>query len=251
MQRRAIIIGASSGIGQAMAVELAGQGYKVGIAARRTDCLEQLQGQFGVENVVIAAMDVVNPSATEALDTLLESVGAPDLFLYVSGKGGQNPELEEQLELDIVRTNCEGMVRVVDHFINYVKTQPCYTDKHRAHIAVVTSVAGTTGMGSAPAYSASKKMQSTYITALAQYCRMHKVAVDFTDIRPGFVATAILNPNKRYPMLMTLEQATRHIMRGLKHRRRIVIFDWRFKLLTLLWNLIPHWLWERLTIIRN
>lgn len=251
MQKKAVIIGASSGIGRALAERLAKDGYKIGVAARRRESLEQLQAEFGAQNVVVAEMDVVEQSATAALDTLLEQLGAPDLFLYVSGKGGQNPDLDEQLELDIVTTNCEGMVRVVDHFVNYVKRQPCYTAKNRAHIAVVTSVAGTTGMGPAPAYSASKSMQSTYITALVQHCRMYKVAIDFTDIRPGFVATPILNPNKHYPMLMSLEQATRHIMRGLKRRRRIVIFDWRFRLLVLFWNIIPRWLWERLTIIRN
>ena len=251
MQKKAIIIGASSGIGLAMAQALAQEGYKIGVAARRCEPLKELQEQFGTENVAIEAMDVLQPSATAALDALLDKVSEPELFLYVSGKGGQNPELDEKLELDIIRTNCEGMARVVDHFVNYVKSRKLYTDKHRAHIAIVTSVAGTTGMGSAPAYSASKKMQSTYITALVQYSRMHKVPIDFTDIRPGFVATAILNPNRHYPMLMTLGQATRHIMRGLKHRRRIVIFDWRFKLLVLLWKLIPRWVWERLTIVRN
>ena len=80
---------------------------------------------------------------------------------------------------------------------------------------------------------------------------MKSVPVDFTDIRPGFVQTAILNPNKHYPMLMSVDEATRHILRGIERRRRIVIFDWRFRLLVLVWRAIPRCIWERLTIIRN
>lgn len=249
--KRAIIIGASSGIGHSLAVALAESGWRIGIAARRTEPLQAIESRFGSGKVAIAAMDVLKPDAVEVLDALIERVGEPDLFLYVSGKGGQNPSLDEKLELDIVKTNCEGMVRIVDHFVNYVKSTPYYTRKNRAHIAVVTSVAGTMGMGSAPAYSASKKMQSTYISALVQYCNMHRVPVIFTDIRPGFVQTPILNPNKHYPMLMTTAQATAHILRGLNHRRRVVIFDWRFRLLVAFWHLIPTRLWERLTIVRN
>ena len=251
MQKKAIIIGASSGIGLAMAQALAQEGYKIGVAARRCEPLKELQEQFGAENVAIEAMDVLQPSATVALDALLDKVSEPELFLYVSGKGGQNPELYEKLELDIIRTNCEGMARVVDHFVNYVKSRKLYTDKHRAHIAIVTSVAGTTGMGSAPAYSASKKMQSTYISALSQLARMEKVPVRFSDIRPGFVATEILNPEKKYPMVMTCEQAVNHIQRGLRRGKRIIIFDWRFKLLVLFWRLIPRPIWERITFIKN
>ena len=106
-------------------------------------------------------------------------------------------------------------------------------------------------MGSAPAYSATKSMQSTYLSALAQYVRRYDVPAEFSDIRPGFVATEILNPEKRYPMLMTPAAATRHILRGLRRRRRVIIFDWRFKLIVLLWRLIPRCLWERLTIVKN
>ena len=152
--KRAIIIGASSGIGHSLAVALAESGWRIGIAARRTEPLQAIESRFGSGKVAIAAMDVLKPDAVEALDALIERVGEPDLFLYVSGKGGQNPSLDEKLELDIVKTNCEGMVRIVDHFVNYVKSTPYYTRKNRAHIAVVTSVAGTMGMGSAPSYSA-------------------------------------------------------------------------------------------------
>lgn len=94
-------------------------------------------------------------------------------------------------------------------------------------------------------------MQSTYITALAQLARMQRTPVIFTDIRPGFVQTAILNPAKHYPMLMSVDTAAQHIVRGLKRRRRVLIFDWRYRVLVAFWRLIPRCIWERLCIVKN
>ncbi|MBQ8774756.1 MAG: SDR family NAD(P)-dependent oxidoreductase [Alistipes sp.] len=248
---RAVIIGATSGIGREVARSLAQRGVVLGIAGRRAERLEELVAEFGSERIFTAVMDVREESATEALDTLIRKVGAPNLLLYASGIGKQNPELNEEIECQTVLTNSLGMVRIVDHFLNYVKREPRYNAKHKAHIAVITSVAGTMGMGSAPAYSATKSMQSNYLVALAQHARMERMPAIFSDIRPGFVATEILNPEKRYPMLISVERAAEHIRRGLRHRRRIITFDWRFKLLTLFWRLIPRCLWERITFVRN
>jgi len=249
--RKAIIVGATSGIGQEVASRLVQEGWTVGITGRRTEALEAFRAQYGSKVVHTATMDVTKPSATEALDTLLGEMGAPDLLLYASGVGRQNPELDESIELRTVQTNCEGMVRIVDHFLNYVKSSEEYASKHKAHIAVITSVAGTAGMGSAPAYSASKRMQSTYISALVQHCRMQGIHARFSDIRPGFVDTAILNPEKHYPILMSRDKAARCILRGLRRHQRIITFDWRFRLIVAFWRAIPRCRWERLTFIKN
>lgn len=248
---RAIIIGATSGIGREVARHLARHGVVLGIAGRRRERLEELREELGSERLFTAEIDVTMESSTEALDRLIADVGTPDLLLYAAGIGKQNPTLDLRIECDTIMTNSLGMVRLVDHFLGYVKREPMYCAKHPAHIAVITSVAGTRGMGSAPAYSATKSMQSCYLTALSQHVRMEHIPAIFSDIRPGFVATEILNPEKRYPMLMSSDKAARCILRGLRKKRRIIIFDWRFKLLVHLWRLIPRPIWERLTIVRN
>ena len=173
------------------------------------------------------------------------------LFLYMSGVGYQNVELDEEKELRTVRTNCEGMVRMVDHFLNYVKSNRDYSASRKAHVAVVTSVAGTAGMGTAPAYSATKRMQSTYLSALSQWSRMERVPVVFTDIKPGFVATDILNPDKHYPMLMDKGKAASHVLKAIRKRKRMYVFDWRFRVLVFFWRLVPRCLWERVRIVRS
>lgn len=268
--KTAIIIGATSGLGKAVAELLVEQGWKVGIAGRRKDrleeicsringrrdCYQKVTGQEpGRGSVCAVQMDVTRPDAVEALDALIAELGgAPDMLLYSSGMGFQNRALDEELELQMVKTNCEGMVRIVDHFFNHVRNNRQHYSKDRksrARIGVITSVAGTAGMGTCPAYSATKKMMSTYVSALVQLSRMEKVPVTFTDIQPGFVATEILDPSKNYPMVMQTDKAANLITKALRRRRRTYIFDWRFRMIVNFWKAIPQWLWERLTIVTN
>lgn len=222
---KAIIIGATSGIGKEVAVRLINMGWHVSLTGRRVEALEEIRKEYGSGSVDIARMDVTTEESASVLDSLLEKAGAPDLFMYVSGIGFQNRELDEKKEI--------------------------YNDGHKAHVAVVSSVAGTAGLGVAPAYSATKSMQQVYVSALTQLAGIEKIPVQFTDIRPGFVKTPILNPEKKYPMTMTLEQAGDHVIRALMKRKRVCIFDWRFRLLVLVWRLIPRPLWERVTWAKN
>lgn len=249
--KTAIIVGATSGIGREVAIKLILEGWNVGLAGRREDRLNLIRDEYGHDKVHVAALDVTSPEAEGALDALIAETGAPDLFLHVAGIGNQNKALDVEKEISIIRTNCEGMVRMVDHFVNYVRNnRELYSDRY-ARVAVVTSLAGTRGMGTAPAYSSSKSMQSTYLTALSQLVRMEGIPVRFTDIRPGFVDTEILSSSKKYPMMMSVKEAADHILKGLAKQKRVLIFDGRYRLLAALWRLVPLWLWERMVRITN
>lgn len=249
--KTAIIIGATSGIGRALAVKMASEGWKLGIAGRREDRLQALAAQYPEGTIVTQVLDVTKPSATQSLDALLEKTGAPDLFVHVSGVGHQNTALDESIEVQTMDTNCTGMVRIVTHFVNYVKASQAYSPSKKAHIGVVTSVSAVTGMGTAASYSSSKKMQATYLTALSQLARMEKWPVRFSDIRPGFVDTDLLDKSKKYPMMLTAEQSADYILKGLERKKRMIIFNWPFRLLTYIWSLVPRPLWERMTFISN
>ncbi len=176
--KKAIVIGATSGIGRETAARLVEEGWMVGVTGRRVEALKSFKAEYG-DNVHFMEMDVTKEDATVGLDELIGEMGAPDLLLYVSGVGYQNLELDMDKEIRTVKTNCEGLVRMVVHFINYVRNhQELYSADHEAHIAVVTSIAGTAGLGTAPSYSATKKMQQTYISALTQLVRMEGLPVD-------------------------------------------------------------------------
>lgn len=118
------------------------------------------------------------------------------------------------------------------------------------HLAVISSIAGTKGLGSAPAYSATKRMQNTYIDALAQLAHMEKLNIRFTDIRPGFVAT----PAGRRRALSDADagrEGRRTDYGVLKQQRRRVVIDRRYAVMVFFWKMIPEWLWERLNIRKN
>lgn len=77
---------------------------------------------------------------------------------------------------------------------------------------------------------------------------MERLPIRFTDIRPGFVATPLLNDAHHYPMLMSVDRVADRIVRALERRRRRIVIDRRYAALVFLWRLLPEWLWERLNV---
>jgi short-subunit dehydrogenase len=237
----AIIIGATSGIGQEVAKKLLSEGWLLGIAGRREKELKELQ-QLAPERIFIQTIDVTQEDAPERLLQLISQTGGMDLYFHSSGIGFQNPTLQADIELRIIETNVTGFTRMVITAYQYFKQQ------NKGHLAIISSTARTKGLGIASAYSATKRFQSTYLDALAQLAHIEKLNIRFTDIRPGFVATAILNDGNKYPMLMNPERVASHIVRALNRHKRVKIVDKRYALLIFFWRLIPQWLWERLPI---
>lgn len=165
-----------------------------------------------------------------------------DLYLHCSGVGHQNYALAPDIELQTLETNGTGFVRMVTAAFRYFARQ------QGGHLAVISSIAGTKGLGAAPAYSATKRFQNIYIDSLEQLACMQHLPIRFTDIRPGFVATGLLNDGKHYPMLMSTEKVARHIVRALEKKKRIALIDWRYRIMVALWHLIPPTVWKRLPI---
>ncbi len=248
MAKRFIVIGATSGLGREMAAQLVLAGHKVGIAGRRGELLNSFVEEYkgvAAEPIEQQVVDVTSPSATSSLDELIGRMGGMDVLLHVAGAGFENPSLEEGKERHITEVNSVGFVTIIDHAYHWFRTHG-----GRGHIAAVTSIAGTKGMGLAPAYSATKRLQTTYLSALAQHARMDGVELYITDIRPGYAQTDILTPGKKYPMVLTPEKVARKAIEAINHRRRICTIDWRFRLLVAGWSLIPRPLWERLTFVK-
>ncbi len=239
--KRIVIVGATSGMGYEVARLAIRAGWRVGAAGRRVGQLEALQAEAPGQ-VEIEPLDVTDPRAPEYLSRLVERLGGMDIYLHSSGIGSRNEALDPQIELATARTNGEGFIRMV------TAAYAWFRDHDGGQIAVISSIAGTRGLGAAPAYSATKRMQNTYIDALAQLAHMQHVNIRFTDIRPGFVATPLLANDGGYPMLMPADRVAQRIFRAIVRRRRRVVIDARFAVLVFFWKLIPAWLWERLVI---
>ncbi len=244
--KRIIIIGASSGLGKAITAQFAQKGWTIGIAARRTEVLSTLQQQYPQSIIATQEIDVTAPDAGEKLLNLIREIGGMDTMLLASGIGAQNPTLNIETELNTVRTNTIGFTHIVDTAFNYFRERN--NNDTPGQIAVISSIAGTMGLGIAPSYSATKRYQRHYIDALEQLAHLEKVNVTFTDIRPGFVDTPLLNNCRKFPMLMSVEYATSRIVKAILSRRRVSIIDWRWRMVVLFWHLIPRFIWHRLPI---
>ena len=171
-------------------------------------------------------------AVVEVIDTRVPmSSRNPDINVLTAGK----PRI-------IVMNKCDAAdEKVTSQWIDYFRRQG------GGHLAAISSIAGTKGLGAAAAYSASKRYQNTYLDALAQLSRMQRLDIRITDIRPGFVDTPLLREGK-YPMLMRPEKVAARIVRALEQRKRRIVIDRRYAVLVFFWRLIPEWLWERLPI---
>lgn len=262
MKKRAIVMGATSGIGQEVARLLAANGYEVGIAGRREERLVQMaQATPGI--VAHRQIDVTKEDAPTELQKLIEELGGMDLYVHSSGIGWENVALDADKELKTVETNGVGFVRMVSAAYNWFAEQRAdeakqraegdeqkASDKeHKARIACITSIARTRGLGAAPAYSATKRMQAHYLECLSQQARMRHLNIGITDIRPGFVATDLI-AGSHFPLQLKAEDVARTIVRAIERGSEVVTIDWRYRLLVAAWQLIPRWLWVRLTAIK-
>ena len=241
MNKKAIVLGASSGIGWEVAKLLLADGWHLGVAARREEPLMELKA-LAPDSVEVMTIDVTKPDAGERLQSLIKRLGGMDLYFHSSGIGKQNRTLEEDIELRTMETNAVGFARMIGTAFRY------FAERGEGHIAAITSIAGTKGLGPAPAYSATKALGANYLQALEQQAHQRGLNIRFTDIRPGFVDTALLNGDFPYPMLMRPDKVARDIVKSIYHHRHIRVIDWRYRILTFFWRLVPNWLWRRLKL---
>lgn len=238
--KRVLLVGATSGIGRELAIRYIEMGYCIGIAGRRVEELKKLQ-ELAPDRIFYEQIDVTKENAADSLMHLIEKMQGMDLFILCSGIGYQNSSLDIDIEMKTAETNVGGFIRMVTAAFNYFK-------KDGGHIAVISSVAGTKGLGIAPAYSATKRFQNTYIESLEQLANIKGYNIKFTDIRPGFVDTPLLGKTN-YPMLMKVEYVADKIISAIKSNKRVAIIDWRFALIVFFWSMIPRSLWCRLKMV--
>lgn len=236
-----IVIGASSGIGREIARIYIERGYRVGVAARRIDRLAPLV-DMAPDRVMACEVDVNGNDASACLEGLIKSLEMPpDIVINCAGIGFANPLLDPTHDIATVETNCLGFTRTVDFMFNY------YADrKLKGQIVNISSVAATRGIGIAASYSASKRFQAEYLTALSQLAHQRRLPITLTDIRPGFIDTPLLDSATKYPMKMNSSRAAALIVKAIDRRCHSKTIDWRWSVAVRLWRCIPGIIWCRM-----
>lgn len=239
----AIVMGATSGIGYEVAKILASRGWRVGVAGRREDILAQMVAETdGI--VTYEVIDVTIPDAVDGMHNLIDKLGGMDLYFHSSGIGYQNIELDADKELRTIETNCLGMARLVGEAFRYFEQHP----EIEGHIAVISSIARTKGLGAAPAYSASKRFTSHYLESLSQLTAIRNIRnIHISDIRPGFVKTPMIE-GSNFPMQLDVRKVAVNIVNGLERRKPVITVNWLYRLLVFFWQMIPRFIWIRMNI---
>lgn len=235
--KRIVVVGATSGIGLDVARLFISRGWFVGVAGRNTQMLDALK-QENSSQVYTAVIDITHSDAPERLSHLIEEMNGMDVYFHSSGIGYNNPQLDETKELDTLRTNGEGFTRMIGAAYRYFRL------RKKGQIVAISSVAATRGMGSAPAYSATKRFQMHYLQSIRQLATTDSLHLTVTEIRPGFVDTPLLRDGK-YPMLMESKIVAQAIVKAVIRRKRLLTFDWRYRLLVAFWRMIPVRIWEK------
>jgi short-subunit dehydrogenase len=243
----ALLTGASSGIGQALARALAADGCKVGLLARRREPLEALVAEITRANGVaaFAVADVQERVPTvAALRDLAARLGEVDLLVANAGVGIETrlqPFNVEAME-KVIRVNLLGVLYAIEAVLPDMLRRGC------GHLAAVSSLGAYKGLPGSQAYCASKAAINTFMEGLR--IQLHGSGIAVTTICPGFVRTPMTQKNSfAMPWLMEPDAAARRIVGALKRRVKVYNFPWQMTLLMKLTRWAPDgvlaWLTRR------
>lgn len=240
-------MGATSGIGRRVAEDFARMGWTVGAAGRNVDALKELSEEFP-ENIVGEPIDVTRKDCVKKFFELIGRMGGMDVLLFNSGVGYENETLDLGKEIVTVETDVVGFTRIISAAYRYFRDIERMTGDGGGRIAAVTSVASTRGIAQMASYSASKRFQRTYLEALEQLSRRQGTGIEFTEIRPGWTDTPLLNPERVYPLTMSVEYVAPLIEAAILKGKRVATIDWRWKAICAVWQMIPRSWWVNMDV---
>ncbi len=246
-ERRAIVIGASSGMGAALVRRLAEEGYRVAAVARRREALEELARQAEPAarrsggSVILRALDAGDADAApEAFAELVENLGGLDLLIYAAGVMPkiERTEYSTPKDLSVLDTNCAGCVIWGNLAAHY------FTTRRAGTLVGISSIAGDRGRKGFPVYCASKAFMDTYLEALRN--RLSEVGVHVCTIKPGFVDTPMTQGMTGLFWLISADEAARQILGAARSRVNTRYVPGRWWFVGTVIRQIPSFLFRRL-----
>ena len=231
MGKAILITGASSGIGQALAMEMAGRGHDLGLAARRVDALEELKAAIGGRHpgvkVELRVLDVTDyASVPGVIQDLATSLGRLDVVVANAGVDGARGNVGEGTfakDRQVIETNVIGAMATIDAAMTIFRKQ------NSGQLVAIGSVAGFRGLPGGASYSTSKAAIRVYADAIR--AEVHGTPITITTLMPGYIDTPINQDVKSRPFLIDVEKGARivadMIERGVGERT-VPRFPWNF-----------------------
>ncbi len=232
MGKNAVVFGATSGIGEALANLLVKEGYKVLITGRRIERLESIQA-LNPAKYVVKEHDITDINATNKIFEELPSIfDKIDLIIHNAGIAEPNFDLSWEKDLPTLETNVLGATRVYQLAYNYFK------DQRYGHLVGVTSIASIRGNRQVAAYHASKAFQASYLESLWMKAkRTKKAKIDVTNILPGYVDTDIIISDTFW--MASVDKAVKQIYAAIKRKKRKAYITKRWALIAFVLKIAP------------
>ena len=237
--KKVIIIGASSGIGKELAKIFASNDYEVGIAARRTDLLNELAAGLPTKTST-ATIDVSNPdTAIPSLEKLIRDMGDVEVIIISAGTGYLNPSLNWSQEKDTIDTNVSGFTVMAGVAMRY------FMQKKSGHLVGISSIAGIRGSNICPSYNASKAYVSNYLEGLRKKVAKEKLPITVTDILPGLVNTAMAKGDGLI-WVASPQKAAIQIYRAIQRKKRTAYITKRWAIVAWLYKIMPGFIYDKI-----
>lgn len=243
--RVVFLTGASSGIGEGLAVALARRGAVLGLAARRKEMLDGLADRCreagGTARVF--PLDVTDEQAVfEAADELRSEFGHIDVLIANAGIGGNDDETRSytpQAVKKVIDINLLGAVNSVHAVV------PQMVERGEGHIVAISSLAGFRGLPKSAAYSASKAGMTAFFESVRLDVK-HK-GVDVTIMQPGFIKTPLTSGRaNKMPFLMELDDAIPLFIKAIEKKKRFAAFPWQLATIVRAGKFMPSWMYDRI-----
>lgn len=236
--KKVIIIGATSGIGRALAMALAAEGCELGITGRRRELLDSLQEELSTPSHV-AQFDLIDvEQSVIEFENLIQALQGVDIVVINSGVGSINPEFPLSEELETNAVNVTGFTTIANTAFHYFEQQG------HGHIVGISSVAAVRG-GPIASYNASKAYVSSYLEGLACRAYAQGDAIRVSDVRPGFVDTAMAQGEGQF-WVASPSVAAAQIVRAIKKQRKVVYITRRWRLVAALLRSLPFSVYRKL-----
>ncbi len=246
-KERTIIVGASRGIGAALAKKLAEQGHRLFLLSREEDDLKSLCSyinlKYGNGTAEYRVHDVLDVGSVRGLmDNAISRMGGLDNLVYNSGflhlVNWHEFDLEKELEM--LKVNLLGGVAWIGTVGEYFKM------KGSGFIVGISSVAGDRGKAGNPAYNSSKAGLSTYLESLRN--RLFKYGVRVLTVKPGYVDTAMVAELEGMFGVATPERAARDIWRAMRKKKQVIYTPWWWRYILFIVQHVPSFIFRRVKL---
>ena len=245
-RKRAILVGASSGIGAALAHRLADEGYQIALLARRAEMLSTLTDEINLKHGETRAIYYVHDvtdyeSVPELLEKIVSDLGGLDTFIYNAGVAHMVGLKKYDFEQDrkMVEVNYIGALA----WLNPVAES--FQNMQSGQIVGVSSVAGERGRVGAPAYNSSKAAFTSQLEAYRN--RLTRYGVNVLTVKPGFVETDMIKDAKKLFWVISPEQAAGDIFKAMQKRKQEIYTPARWRLMMFIIRNIPSVIFRKLT----